>query len=61
MNKFGPSHCKDMEPVFQKLAESASDQVIVGRVDLEKNLELAKRYLIVSRLLFVDSPRILLE
>jgi len=37
-------HCKDMEPHFQKLAESASNEVIVGRVNLEKNLELAKRF-----------------
>ncbi|GJQ14850.1 hypothetical protein GpartN1_g6641.t1 [Galdieria partita] len=37
-------HCKDMEPHFQKLAESASDQVIVGRVNLEKNIDLAKRF-----------------
>ncbi|EME32756.1 Thioredoxin domain-containing protein [Galdieria sulphuraria] len=37
-------HCKDMEPHFQRLAESASDQVIVGRVNLEKNIELAKRF-----------------
>eukprot|EP00871_Galdieria_phlegrea_P003412 jgi/Galph1/4071/GphlegSOOS_G2764.1 len=38
------SHCRDMEPDFVKLAEAATSGVVLGRVNLEKNLELAKRF-----------------
>lgn len=45
--------CQMMAPIVSEIAESYGDRLIVGKVDIDENLELAKSYKVRSIPTFV--------
>jgi thioredoxin 1 len=36
--------CKSLHPIFEKLAEEFGEKVIITKVDVDRNLDIAKEY-----------------